>query len=82
MNLLDMRTILSSSEISSLVSAAVMLSLWSQNRRRSPELGFWLADFFMQFVGVLLIVLRGNLPNFFIMVLSNGLEQRAEFVRF
>jgi diguanylate cyclase (GGDEF)-like protein/PAS domain S-box-containing protein len=68
-----MRTVLSSYIISSLISAAVMVSLWSQNRRRSPELAFWLADFSMQFIGVLLIELRGYLPDFFTMVLSNTL---------
>ena len=41
---------------------------------RSPELGFWLADFVMQFTGLLLLGgLRGILPDFYTMVLSNTL---------
>jgi diguanylate cyclase (GGDEF)-like protein/PAS domain S-box-containing protein len=73
MTLLDMRTVLSSYVISSLISVAIMASLWAQNRRRSPELAYWLVDFIMQFLGLLLIVLRGNLPDFFSMVLANTL---------
>ena len=71
MNLLDPRTVLISYVISSMISMAVMASLWAQHRLRSSGLAFWLADFFMQFLGLLLIVLRGNLPDFFSIVLSN-----------
>ncbi|MGD0878652.1 MAG: ATP-binding protein [Anaerolineales bacterium] len=71
MNLLDPRTVLISYVISSLISMAVMASLWAQHRRRSSGLAYWLADFIMQFLGLLLIVLRGNLPDFFSIVLSN-----------
>jgi diguanylate cyclase (GGDEF)-like protein/PAS domain S-box-containing protein len=69
-----MRTVMFSYVISSVICATVMALLWQQNRRRSPELGFWLADFIMQFTGLLLVgVLRGILPDFFSMVLSNTL---------
>ncbi len=72
MNLLDIRTIMFSYVISSVICAAVMALLWRQNRQRSPEIGFWLADFVMQFIGLLLTgVFRGILPDFFTMVLSN-----------
>ena len=73
MNILDMRTVFSSYVISSVISMAVMASLWLQNRRRSPELAFWLADFTMQSTGLLLSLLRGTLPDFFSMVISNAL---------
>ena len=63
MNLLDTRTVLFSSVITSAICALVMASLWRQNRRRSPELGFWLADFSLQFLSILLIALRGVLPD-------------------
>ena len=64
MNLLDIRTILFSYTLTNAISAFVMTSLWRQNRRRSPELVFWLIDFIMQFVGILLLSLRGVLPDF------------------
>jgi signal transduction histidine kinase len=70
---LDMRTVMFSYVISSALCAAVMAFLWLLNRRRSPELVFWLADFGMQFAGVTLIALRGRVPNFFSMVIGNTL---------
>ena len=70
---MDMRTVIFSYIISAAICAIVMASLWRRNRQRSPELAFWLADFVMQFAGLLLIVLRGTLPNFFSMVVSNTL---------
>ncbi|MBF0529278.1 MAG: response regulator [Deltaproteobacteria bacterium] len=63
MNILDMRTILFSYLISNAVCAVVMASLWFQNRRRSTGLGFWLADFIMQFLALLMIDLRGIIPD-------------------
>jgi len=63
MNLLDMRTVLLSYIISSAICALVIGSLWAQNRRRSPELGFWLAGFVIQFLAVLLIALSRVLPG-------------------
>jgi len=63
MNFLDVRTVLFSSIITGALCAAVMNSLWQQNRRRSPELAYWLADFILQFAGILLIALRGILPE-------------------
>jgi PAS domain S-box-containing protein len=64
MNILDVRTVLFSYGISNAICAAVIATLWRQNRRRSPELGFWLADFCLQFVAVVLIALGGILPDF------------------
>ncbi len=65
MNILDIRTVLFSYVVTNLVCLAVMVTLWSQHRRRFAGLGFWLADFVLQFVAVLLILLRGTLPDFF-----------------
>jgi PAS domain S-box-containing protein len=62
-NFFDIRTVLFSSIITSAICAIVMNSLWWQNRRRSPELGFWQADFILQFAAILLIALRGILPD-------------------
>ncbi len=64
MSILDLRTVLFSYIISNAICAIVMSSMWHQNRRRSPELGFWLADFVMQFLSILVIFLRGILPDF------------------
>ncbi len=70
---LDMRTVLVGYVVSSLICAFVVFSLWLQNRRRTPEIGFWLADFAMQFAGLLLVALRGVVPDFLSMVVANFL---------
>jgi PAS domain S-box-containing protein len=67
-----MRTVLAGYVLSSAICALVMASLWRQNRRRTPETGFWLADFVMQFIGLLLVALRGVAPDFLSMVVSNA----------
>jgi PAS domain S-box-containing protein len=73
MNFLDIRTVLVSSVISGFICMVVMLSLWLRSRRRSTALGFWMADFVMQFAAMLLIALRGVLPDFISMVVGNAL---------
>ncbi len=73
MNILDMRTVLFSYVISNAVCATMMTFLWLYNRRRAAEVGFWLADYLMQFAAVLLIALRGILPDFASIVISNAL---------
>ncbi len=71
--MIDMRTVLFSYIISNGVCVIVMALLWRQNRERFNGLGFWLANFVMQFAAVSLIVLRSILPDFLDMVVSNAL---------
>ncbi len=73
MNVLDIRTIIFSYVVSNAVCMAVMASLWLRNRHRFAGLGFWLADFAMQFAAILLVALRGQVPDFLSIVVSNGL---------
>jgi PAS domain S-box-containing protein len=71
MNMIDMRTVMFSYIVSNAICAAVLVSLWFQNRRRSAGLNYWLVDFAMQFLAVLLIALRGVVPNLVSILLSN-----------
>ena len=68
MNILDIRTVFFSYTITNVICLAVMTSLWTQNHRRSLGLGFWLADYGLQFLSLLFISLRGILPDFFSLV--------------
>jgi PAS domain S-box-containing protein len=70
---MDMRTIVLSYIISNTICAAVIASLWVQNRKRFAGLGFWLADFVMQMVTIALVSLRGIVPDFMSIVVSNAL---------
>ncbi len=71
MNLLDMRTVILSSTISTLICLVVMAALWRWNRERFSGIGFWLAAFLLQFLPLPLFVLRGVIPDFLSITLSN-----------
>jgi PAS domain S-box-containing protein len=73
LNLLDIRTILLGFVASDLVCTLVISSLWLQHRRQSPELWLWTADFALQTVAILLIALRGFVPDVLSMVGGNML---------
>ena len=62
--MLDMRTVIIGYMLSNLACMVLMAVLWHQNRRRFAGLGLWMADFILQFVGLLLISLRGSVPDF------------------
>jgi PAS domain S-box-containing protein len=72
MNILDIRTVLISYFISNAICAVVMLYLWRNNRKRSPEIGYWLADFILQFLAIFLILLRSNISPFVSIILANA----------
>ncbi len=76
MNILniDIRTVLLSYIISNAICLVVMVALWRQHGRQSPGLGFWLADYAMHFAAVLLITLRGVIPDFTSIIVANALE--------
>ncbi len=73
MTLFDMRTILFGYILSSTVCTGMLAWLWSQNRRRYAGLAFWLADYALQGVAVLLVALRGSVPDFLSVVVGNTL---------
>jgi diguanylate cyclase (GGDEF)-like protein len=73
MNPLDMRTVIVSNVISSFICMVVVAALWYQNRRRYAGLGFWLANFLLQWGAVLLIALRGEVRDLASMTLSNAM---------
>jgi PAS domain S-box-containing protein len=73
MELLDIRTIVLSHVITNAICFAVMVLLWLRNRNRFEGLGFWVTDFAIQFTVLLLVVLRGTVPDFLSIVVSNTL---------
>ena len=73
MNLFDMRTVLLSSAVSNAICTTVLFSLWLQNRKRSAGLDFWFSASILQFLAILLIVLRGVAPYFMSVVVANTL---------
>jgi PAS domain S-box-containing protein len=62
-DILDMRTVLIRYVISNVLCILVIATLWKQGRKVFVGPGFWLADYILQFLALLLIVLRGTLPD-------------------
>ncbi|HLO60467.1 MAG TPA: ATP-binding protein [Bacteroidales bacterium] len=68
---LDMRTILFGFLTCDLVSTMVMIALYVQNGRRFKGGIFWITNFTLQTISMALIILRGTVPDWISIVLSN-----------
>jgi diguanylate cyclase (GGDEF)-like protein/PAS domain S-box-containing protein len=74
MNLIDMKTLVLNQMLTYAICTIVVGLLWKQNRQRFPGVGFWLAGFAAQTISMLLIILRGAIPDWLsIVVGGNGL---------
>jgi PAS domain S-box-containing protein len=73
MNPLDMRTIILSYAITDILCVWFVVLLWRQNRNRFAGTAFWAIDFVLQAAALVLIILRGAIPDWISMVLSNTL---------
>ncbi|MFH1134682.1 MAG: PAS domain S-box protein [Pseudomonadota bacterium] len=70
---LDIRTIVFSNLLTAIVGILVLLLLWRQSRGRFRGMGLWVFDFIFQTIALFLIVLRGSIPDWTSIVLSNTL---------
>jgi PAS domain S-box-containing protein len=73
MGIFDMRTILFGYVITTFVCLIVMFLLWLQNRERFSGMIFWVLNYALQSVSIFLIVLRGIIPDWISIVVSNSL---------
>jgi len=71
MGILDMRTVLVCYMLTSIVSTGVATALWQQNRNRFPGTFFWVMLFALQTVSFILIALRGLIPGWLSIFVSN-----------
>jgi PAS domain S-box-containing protein len=71
MNIFDIRTIIFNSILTDVICTVVIVALWRQSRRRFNGMEFFVLDYALQTVGVFLIVLRGTIPDFMSIVMSN-----------
>jgi diguanylate cyclase (GGDEF)-like protein len=69
---LDMKTVLVGYVIVSVLCLAVVMPLWRSNHKRRPEVDFWLADYVLQFLALLLLALRGAIPDLLSIVVANA----------
>lgn len=73
MTLLDVKTLFVVYVVITAICFIVMFSLWIQNRRHYPEILLWLIDYAMQFVALILILLRNTAPDLVSIVFANFL---------
>jgi PAS domain S-box-containing protein len=66
-----MRTLMATYFINSFINAIVMSIYWSQNKRHFVGLNYWVIALAMQAIGMLLLGIRGVLPDFITIVVSN-----------
>jgi len=69
--IIDLRTVFLIYVLANALCVFVLTSLWLHNRERYPGITLWLFDFVLQFIGVLLVLLRGSVPDFASIVLAN-----------
>lgn len=70
---LDVRTIFLVHVLTTALGVAVMAILWVQNRRRFAATGSWLTSYAMLLVAILLIGLRGVVPDIASILIANVL---------
>ncbi len=68
---LDLRTIFFIYTFTNAAGIIVIASLWHTNRKKYNGLAFVLADFILQLFALILVMLRGQIPDFLSIVLSN-----------
>lgn len=71
--ILDIRTIVFSTVLTDLVCLLVIVLLWRQSRKLFTNIPLLALDFALQTLALILIILRGSIPDWASMVLSNAL---------
>ncbi|HAX02522.1 MAG: hypothetical protein A2Y45_04495 [Tenericutes bacterium GWC2_34_14] len=69
--MLDMRTLMITFVGNALINTIVMFVYWKQNKKFVKGIGYWATALLLQTIGFLLIGIRGILPDFITVVLSN-----------
>jgi PAS domain S-box-containing protein len=80
MNAIDLRTLYLNYSLVNIVSLFMMIVLWHQSRKRFEGTHFFVLDFVLQIFCLLLIYMRGQVPDFFSMVVSNTASLTGTFL--
>lgn len=68
---LDIRTLLFLNLTANLIGTVAILILWRNYRQRYPGFAYWVADMALQVLAILLILLRGLIPEFLSVFVGN-----------
>ena len=63
MSFLNPKAVPVSDLLSGFICGVVMVSIWARYRRRTPAFAFWLAAYGLHATSVVLVALRGRIPN-------------------
>jgi PAS domain S-box-containing protein len=74
LSFLDMRTLFFTMVVTNLVCTLVLVLLWRQNYKRLDGIGYWVADYALQTLAVVLIVLRGKIPEWISIDFANTIS--------
>lgn len=80
MEIIDIRTLYLNYVVVNIVSLFMVTVLWRQSRNRFEGTHFFVLDFALQITCLLLIFLRGRIPDFFSMALSIPLSLTGTFM--
>jgi PAS domain S-box-containing protein len=80
MHAIDLRTLYLNYTVVNIVSLFMMIVLWHQSRKRFEGTHFFVFDFVLQIFCLLLIYMRGLIPDFFSMVVSNTASLTGTFL--
>lgn len=78
--MLDIRTIFISYAVSNAISLLVVIYLWHENKKNAPAITYWLVDYICQFFGLIIVLLRGSIPEIASVMISSGLIMGGTFV--
>lgn len=73
MNVLDIWTVVFCGVVIDIICTLVITALWRQNRKRFDGMAFWVADFTFQTAGLVMIILRGGIPDWISIIFANML---------
>jgi len=74
MNFIDMRTVVLGQACITLISALMAGLLFRHNRLRYKGIGLWMGAFLLQSAGIVLVLMRGQIPDVFSVVAANFLS--------
>jgi PAS domain S-box-containing protein len=70
---IDLRTLVFSFVITNIIVTLIIVMLWYQNRKRFSGTFLWVINFLFQTTALILISLRGIIPDWISMVVSNAI---------
>lgn len=70
MHLIDIKTLMILFSLNEAICCVIIAVFWFENRKRTPEFAYWFTGFLCQFIGFLLIALRGTIPGFISIVVA------------